>query len=152
MRGQSRLLPLGELLDLVLQTTGMEDVFSAMEGGAARRENLQLLRAQASAFSATGYQSLMGVLRDLDELEESGQLPSSRAQAGQDDAVQIMTFHLAKGLEFPVVFLADLSRQFIRSDASMSVLLDSSLYIGANVVDMEKRAYFPSVARMAIAE
>ena len=41
MRGQSRLLPLGELLDLVLQTTGMEDVFSAMEGGAARRENLQ---------------------------------------------------------------------------------------------------------------
>lgn len=35
MRGQSRLLPLGELLDLVLQTTGMEDVFSAMK--AARR-------------------------------------------------------------------------------------------------------------------
>ena len=34
----------------------------------------------------------------------------------------------------------------------MSVLLDSSLYIGANVVDMEKRAYFPSLARMAIAE
>ena len=152
MRGQSRLLPLGELLDLVLQTTGMEDVFSAMEGGAARRENLQLLRAQASAFSATGNQSLMGFLRYMDELEESGQLPSSRAQAGQDDAVQIMTIHQSKGLEFPVVFLADLSRQFNRSDASMSVLLDSSLYIGANVVDMEKRAYFPSLARMAIAE
>ena len=68
MRGQSRLLPLGELLELVLQTTGMEDVFSAMEGGAARRENLQLLRAQASAFSASGNQSLMGFLRYLDEL------------------------------------------------------------------------------------
>lgn len=63
-----------------------------------------------------------------------------------------MTIHQSKGLEFPVVFLADLSRQFNRSDASMSVLLDSSLYIGANVVDMEKRAYFPSLARMAIAE
>ena len=94
----------------------------------------------------------MGFLRYMDELEESGQLPSSRAQAGQDDAVQIMTIHQSKGLEFPVVFLADLSRQFNRSDASMSVLLDSSLYIGANVVDMEKRAYFPSLARMAIAE
>ncbi|HCI21140.1 MAG TPA: helicase-exonuclease AddAB subunit AddA [Clostridiales bacterium] len=152
MREQSRLLPLGELLDLVLQTTAMEDVFSAMEDGAARRENLQLLCAQASAFSATGNQSLMGFLRYMDELEESGQLPSSRAQAGPADAVQIMTIHQSKGLEFPVVFLADLSRQFNRSDASMSVLLDSSLYIGANVVDMEKRAYFPSLARMAIAE
>lgn len=78
----SRLLPLGELLDLVLQTTGMEDVFSAMEGGAARRENLQLLRAQASAFSATGNQSLMGFLRYMDELEESG---SCRLRARRRD-------------------------------------------------------------------
>ena len=75
MRSRARLLPLPELFDLVLQTTGMEDIFSAMENGAVRKENLQLLRAQIVSFSAGGNQSLMGFLRYMDDLAESGNAP-----------------------------------------------------------------------------
>ncbi len=152
MREKARLLPLPELFDLVLRTTGMEDVFSAMENGAARRENLQLLRAQIVSFSAGGNQSLMGFLRYMEELEASGNAPSAGGKTGRENAVQIMSIHQSKGLEFPVVFLADLSRRFNLRDASMGVLLDETLLAGANVVDMKSRSYYPSLARLAIAE
>ena len=152
MRSRARLLPLPELFDLVLQTTGMEDIFSAMENGAVRRANLQLLRAQIASFSAGGNQSLMGFLRYMDDLAESGNAPAVGARGGVENAVQIMSMHQSKGLEFPVVFLADLSKRFNLSDASMGVLLDETLLAGANVVDMKSRSYFPSLARLAIGE
>ena len=152
MRSRARLLPLPELFDLVLQTTGMEDIFSAMENGAVRRANLQLLRAQIASFSAGGNQSLMGFLRYMDDLAESGNAPAAGARGGTENAVHIMSMHQSKGLEFPVVFLADLSKRFNLSDASMGVLLDETLLAGANVVDMNSRSYFPSLARLAIGE
>lgn len=152
MRSRARLLPLPELFDLVLQTTGMEDIFSAMENGAVRRANLQLLRAQIVSFFAGGNQSLMGFLRYMDDLAESGNAPAVGARGGVENAVHIMSMHQSKGLEFPVVFLADLSKRFNLSDASMGVLLDETLLAGANVVDMNSRSYFPSLARLAIGE
>ena len=152
LREKSRLLRLPELWDLVMQTTGMEDVFSSMADGAARKKNLDLLRAQAVSFSAAGNQSLMGYLRFMEQQEASGNAPAAPAQSGREDAVQIMSIHKSKGLEFPVVFLADLSRRFNLRDASMGVLLDETLFAGANVVDMTSRSYFPSLARLAIAE
>ena len=152
MRAGSKLLELTELIDLVMQTTGMEDVFSAMEDGSTRKANLALVRAQAAGFSAMGNQSLMGFLRYLDQLEQSGSAIAAGEGGAQEDAVQIMSIHKSKGLEFPVVFLADLSRRFNLRDAAMGVLLDDVLYAGANVVDMTSRSYYPSLARMAIAE
>lgn len=87
MRSRARLLPLPELFDLVLQTTGMEDIFSAMKNGAVRKENLQLLRAQIVSFSAGGNQSLMGFLRYMDDLAESGNAPAAGARGGVENAV-----------------------------------------------------------------
>ena len=152
MRAQSRLLRLPELIDLVMQTTQMEDVFSAMSGGEGRTANLALLRAQAAAFSAGSSASLMGFLRSLEQLQQSGGTIAPASAGALDDGVQIMSIHKSKGLEFPVVFLADLSRRFNLRDASLGVLLDDALFAGANVVDMNARAYYPSLARMAIAE
>lgn len=151
MREKSRLLGVSELIDLVLQTTKMADIFSAMDDGAARAENLALLRAQAVSFEALGNRSLMGFLAQLAQLEQAAGALAAPGGA-REDAVQIMSIHKSKGLEFPVVFLADLSRRFNLRDASMGVLLDETLFAGANVVDLRTRSYYPSLARMAIAE
>ena len=94
----------------------------------------------------------MGFLRYMDDLAESGNAPAAGARGGTENAVHIMSMHQSKGLEFPVVFLADLSKRFNLSDASMGVLLDETLLAGANVVDMNSRSYFPSLARLAIGE
>ena len=152
MREKSRLLGLTELIDLVMQTSGMEDVFSAMPDGKARVANLAILRAQAASFSSMGNQSLMGFLRYMDQLDQSnGSLTAGQERAGEN-AVQIMSIHKSKGLEFPVVFLADLSKKFNLRDNAMGVLLDETLYAGADVVNMQSRSCYASLARMAIAE
>ena len=69
----------------------------------------------------------MGFLRYMDDLAESGNAPAAGARGGTENAVHIMSMHQSKGLEFPVVFLADLSKRFNLSDASMGVLLDETL-------------------------
>ena len=94
----------------------------------------------------------MGFLREMDDLAQAGNAPASGARQKSADAVQIMSIHQSKGLEFPVVFLSDLSRRFNLRDASMGVLLDETLLAGANVVNTKTRSYYPSLARMAIAE
>lgn len=152
MREQARLLTLPALFDLVLRTTAMEDVFSAMPDGEVRKENLALLRAQAGSFSLGGNQSLMAFLQDMEQQAASKASLNAAEAGGGDDAVQLMSIHKSKGLEFPVVFLADLSHGFNLRDAAMGVLLDETLFAGANVVDTKARSYYASLARLAIAE
>ena len=129
---------------LVLQTTGMEDTcFPRWKTARRRRESAKLLRAQASAFSATGNQSLMGFCGIWTILERAGKLPSSRGrEAGQDNAVHITTIHQSEGTGISGGVSGGLSQQFNRSDASMSVLLESTLYRGRERCGYGKRAYF----------
>ena len=152
MREQARLLTLPKLFDLVLRTTAMEDVFSAMPDGAVRKQNIALLRAQAGSFSVGGSQSLMAFLQYMGQQAASNSSLNAAEAGGGDDAVQLMSIHKSKGLEFPVVFLADLSHGFNLRDAAMGVLLDETLYAGANVVDTKARSYYASLSRLAIAE
>lgn len=151
-RERARRLPLGALIDEVLDETGLEAVYTAMPDGDVRGGNLRAFRELAAGYEQTRGGGLMGFLHDLDRLEQSGtpvSPPESGAAAG---AVRIMSIHKSKGLEFPVVVLADLSRKFNLQDSAAPVLLDDTLLIGANVVDTKSAAYYPGAAKMAIAE
>ena len=63
-----------------------------------------------------------------------------------------MTMHKSKGLEFPVVFLADLSKQFNIMDSTEPVLVDPQLGIGAMCYDPVRRVSYPTIARAAISD
>jgi ATP-dependent helicase/nuclease subunit A len=62
-----------------------------------------------------------------------------------------MTVHSSKGLEFPVVFLCDLSRKFNLSDMQDAILVDGELSVGCNRIDPERYVRYPTVAKQAIA-
>ena len=143
---------LPETIDAALLQTGLEDVYAAMPDGRQRRENLNSYRELAAAFDAGGSRSLMDWNRYLSQLKESGTQVPLRQAAQASDAVTILSVHKSKGLEFPIVILADLSRKMNLQDNTASVLLDSELKIGANVVDTENKIYYPGIARMAIAD
>ncbi|MEI6100312.1 MAG: UvrD-helicase domain-containing protein [Eubacteriales bacterium] len=67
------------------------------------------------------------------------------------DAVRLMTMHHAKGLEFPVVFLCSLQRQFVMRElfANAPIVIHSDLGILPNYVDEEKCISRPTAARNA---
>lgn len=86
----------------------MDEFGYPAEPGSRAAANLDKFLAQARA--ASGRTSLDGFLRDLEMLRESNRAEQDAAPDDSSDAVQVMTVHSAKGLEFPIVFLAALHK------------------------------------------
>lgn len=137
------------LLEEAAERLSLRAVFGAMDGGKQRLANLSLFFGLADRFSDGEHFGLPAFLRYLDALKEKG--ISSGAETS-DGAVRLMTMHKSKGLEFPVVFLADLSKQFNIMDSTEPVLVDPVLGLGAMCYDPVGRVSYPTVARAAISD
>ena len=144
-------MTLTALIDEVLTSTGLEEIYASMPDGVRRAENLRAFRAFAAGYAASRGGGLMQFCRYVAGLRESDTAVSPPEIDAGADAVRIMSIHKSKGLEFPIVILADLSRKFNLQDNSAPVLLDDELLIGANVVDTQSGSYYPGIAKMAIA-
>ncbi|NNM60648.1 MAG: DNA helicase II [Steroidobacteraceae bacterium] len=99
-------LDLHEQVDHVIQTSGLIEHFKKERGerGEGRVDNLLELVSAARGFVA---EPDANGLAPLDQFLSHAVLESGEGQADAwDDCVQMMTLHSAKGLEFPVVFLA----------------------------------------------
>ena len=104
----------GALVDVVsrvLHELGLVDVALAVPGGARRAANLRKAVDVARRMASGGHQDLGVFLRHLGRLQDRG-VPEPFAPVGGDgdNVVRLTTVHGAKGLEYPVVFLADAGR------------------------------------------
>ena len=125
-------------------------VFGAMEGGAARKENLIALYTYAGQQAAAGRGGLFDFVTQLHDLLEEGRQPSISTQA-TGSGVQIMSVHRSKGLEFPVVILADLHKRFNADDFHRPVLVHPQLGLGTERVDRQRRIRYDTVTKSAVA-
>ena len=97
-------LTLEELVDVVIRRSGLLEYHEKEKGekGQARVENLEELVSAARSFIAEDDE-----LSPLQQFVDSAALDAGEGQADpHEDSVQLMTLHSAKGLEFPLVFLA----------------------------------------------
>lgn len=123
-------------------------ICSAMTDGEQRRANLLELVELSERFESSGYRGLHRFVLWLRRLAEKGQEPASGAASAS--AVQIMSIHKSKGLEFPVVFLCDTARRFNKRDSQDSVLVHPQLGLGPKLTDTKRRIEYPTLARHAI--
>jgi len=149
LRSASQMRGISQLLAYIFSKTRMDSIYSAMPDGDVRIANLRQFCQIASDYESALGGSLTRFLSYLDTISERG-LPMSN-----DDtvcgSVTIMSIHKSKGLEFPVVFLCGLSREFNMESVYAQVLCDKELGLGLICVDMEKRVQYPSIAKKAIA-
>ena len=141
-------LSAAEMVWAVLEALDLLALCSAMDDGRQRRENLLALVELAEGYERSGYRGLHRFVLWLSSQAARGQEPA--AGSASASAVQILSIHKSKGLEYPVVFLCDTARRFNLSERQEPVLVHPVLGLGPRVVDTQKRVRYPSLARSAI--
>ncbi|MCI8690490.1 MAG: helicase-exonuclease AddAB subunit AddA [Oscillibacter sp.] len=126
-------------------------IFGAMDCGLERRENLIALARQAEKFESGGYRGLFAFVTQLRRLLEAGKAPEASGAAAVN-GVRLMSIHKSKGLEFPIVFLADLEHAFSRQDFDTPVLVHPEMGLGPQRVDLQRKIRYPTLARLAVEE
>jgi len=151
LRLAARDMSVHRLLWHIYNTLNFLGVFGVMDSGLARRENLISLARQAEKFESGGYRGLFAFVTQLRRLLDAGQAPPS-ASGSVTNGVRLMSIHKSKGLEFPIVILADLDHAFSRQDFDASVLVHPALGLGPRRVDLKRKIRYPTLARQAIEE
>jgi DNA helicase-2/ATP-dependent DNA helicase PcrA len=104
LRTRVGILPLPELLDETLEASGYRAMLAdGSEDGEERWANLLELRAVTTRYDDLAPDDALDRL-----LEETALVADQDSYEGDADAVTLITLHAAKGLEFPVVFIAGL--------------------------------------------
>lgn len=150
-RTVSRQKPLSELIWQLYRDTGYYDYVGGMPGGLQRQANLRALYDRARQYEQTNFRGLFRFLRFIDRLQKSGNdMGTARTLGENEDVVRIMSIHKSKGLEFPVVFVADIGKRFNTGDLNQPALCHKDLGLGPDLVDPERRISYPSLAKRAL--
>lgn len=150
-RTVARQQPLPELIWQLYRDTGYYDYVGGMPGGLQRQANLRALYDRARQYEQTNFRGLFRFLRFIERLQKSGSdLGTARALGEKEDVVRIMSVHKSKGLEFPVVFVADMGKRFNTNDLKQPALCHKDLGLGPDIVDPVRRISYPSLAKRAL--
>ncbi|MDZ5470263.1 helicase-exonuclease AddAB subunit AddA [Bacillus sp. 31A1R] len=149
-RTRARQGSLSELIWELFRDTRFYDFVGGMPGGKQRQANLRALYDRARQYEETSFRGLFRFLRFVERMRERGDdLGAARALGEQEDVVRIMTIHSSKGLEFPVVFVAGLARQFNTMDLKKAYMLDKEFGFASKYTNSEKRISYPSLPQLA---
>ena len=151
VRHMAAYTPVHQLILYILKVTGYETYVRALPGGNQRGANLRMLVEKAMDYEKTSYRGLFNFVRYIESLQkyevDFGEVNVTDAGSG---AVQIMTVHKSKGLEFPVVFAAGMGKQFNFQDINARLLIHPELGFGADAILPEKRLIAPTLHKQII--
>ncbi|MBR2773634.1 MAG: helicase-exonuclease AddAB subunit AddA [Selenomonadaceae bacterium] len=116
-RDTARQLGVAELLSNLYRETGYYDSVGREERGEARQANLRILIDRAANFESTNARGLSRFIEFISKIKKLGNDLSTATTLGENEnVVRVVTIHKSKGLEYPVVFVAGIGKQFNMED------------------------------------
>ena len=130
------------------------DYVGALPNGPARQANLYALALRADQFEKSNIKGLSRFIRMIDQVLEAQHDLASVAVAPPKDAVELMTIHKSKGLEFPYVFILNMDQDFNKQDSMSDVILSRQNGLGvkyiARVETGAVEAHYPKTIKLSI--
>lgn len=149
----SKIYSISDLLIRLYKDTNIYYQFALEENASAKKANLDYLIELASNFYSSVGNTLNAYIRYIDGLKDKTDKSSGSAKiiGENEDVVRIMTIHKSKGLEFPIVILADTSKQYNFMDLRKNKVLFHHKYgIGIDIVNQKYGVTYPSLIKQSI--
>lgn len=140
-----------KIIEFILEDTGYYEYASVMPAGEQRAANLDMLVKKAQDFESTSYKGLFQFNRYIEKLHKYD-IDFGEAFISKDgiNAVRIMSIHKSKGLEFPVVFVSGLGKQFNMQDSRSRLIVQEELGLGSDFIDISMRIKKVTLQKRAI--
>ena len=130
------------------------DYVGALPNGPARQANLYALALRADQFEKSNFKGLSRFIRMIDQVLEAQHDLASVAVAPPKDAVELMTIHKSKGLEFPYVFILNMDQDFNKQDSMSDVIISRQNGLGVKyIAKVETGAveeHYPKTIKLSI--
>ncbi len=139
VRTEACVLSAGEVLAKILADTQMERGLLAKKHGKACLKRIRRFLEEASSFDGYSVHEFLAHLRNLDYRVDY-------SENGGENSVKVLTMHSSKGLEFPIVILANLSESF-RGGDSVDVYAEEKYGLAPRAFDSEKMLRYSTVLR-----
>lgn len=137
---KARYLSISELIDTIYEKLSVREIVGAMIDGKMRVANLDILYQNARSYESSSYVGLFNFLRYVEKIlsreDDQGQ---AKLLDENDDVVRIMTIHASKGLEFPVVFLANAGKKYNNEDIRNNSYYNRDYGVALHYIDKDKR-------------
>ncbi len=144
-------LPVHTLIYQIYDVKQVLALYGATPNGAERIARLEQFFEHARNFENSAYKGIfryVGALRRLVARGDTISVTRNTSLGG----VKIMSIHKSKGLEFPIVLVCDLAKQFNMGEMKSPALIDSVLGIAPKCRNNEKQIEYSSLPRFAVAE
>ena len=140
-----------EFLWHLYMKSGYYAYVGALPSGSQRQANLKILFERAKQFEETSFKGIFNFINFIDKIKKSNSDMGSAKTLGENaNVVRIMSIHKSKGLEFPIVFCSAMSKNFNTMDFKKDMLYHHELGFGPQLVDVDRRISYPSIAKEAL--
>lgn len=140
------------LLRRILGDTDYLTYVSGLSGGAWRAGHILSFYHLALERDSAPKSGLYSFLNYLSQLKKEKKSFKAQTVSSIPDSVHIMTIHKSKGLEFPVVFLADAQKGFNLRDTWQTAICHKDLGLGIQYYDKKNKVRWPSLYWYALRE
>ena len=148
---QEKYMSLDELIWQIYSDTNFYNYVTLLPNGGLRQANLKMLFERAKQYETASFKGLFNFINFIDKLHSnSGDLSSAKLIGENENVIRIMSIHKSKGLEFPIVFLSCMGKQFNMQDLNENIILHQDLGFGPKYINYEKKIEYTTLAKEAI--
>ncbi|MDX1358899.1 MAG: 3'-5' exonuclease, partial [Clostridia bacterium] len=149
-RSEAKNRGMDKLVWAIIHETGLYNRSSAGENIHLKQQNLRRFFEIASVYESGRATGLFGFIKYLENLRISGVKGNNEPGIG-NNAVNLMSIHKSKGLEFPVVILSGCGKRFNKTDLREKLIIDKEYGFGPDYINAEEGYKLTTAMKKGIA-